>query len=187
MRSDLRHFAPPIRLAAIVCFILTLLVPGASLRAAGLRVGAAAVNLQAEDSMVIGGSIGPGHVQGQEGELRVVAVVISKAGGEGQAPTKLAIVACDVLFVSRDFVDPALAEVEKTTGIPPAHVLVNATHTHHAPSTGTLHGYSRDETFVKRVEEGIVKAVRDANAKLEAPDRSEERRVGKGRSGRRRG
>src|SRR5262249_37537464 len=72
----------------------------------------------------------------------------------------------DVLFLTRDFVDEALAEVEKSCGIAPERVLVNATHTHHAPSTGTVHGYKRDDEFCKRVQRGIVKAVQDANARL---------------------
>ena len=46
-----------------------------------LRVGAAAVNVQADDSMVIAGGIGPGRAGGQEGLLRAVAVVVQ--GPEG--------------------------------------------------------------------------------------------------------
>ncbi len=39
-------------------------------RANELRVGAGAANVTADDSMVIGGGIGPGKATGQEGELR---------------------------------------------------------------------------------------------------------------------
>src|SRR5688572_23610758 len=119
-----------------------------------LRVGAAAVNLEADDSMVIAGGIGPGKATGQEGELRVVAVVVEKPG-QG----KFVMAAVDVLFLTRDFVDRALAEVQKQTGIPPEHVLINATHTHHAPSVTVVHGYGIDEVFRKRIEDGIVKAI----------------------------
>ena len=140
------------------CFTLSLLVLSISARLAepnDLNVGAAAIQLEADDSMVIGGSILPKFSQGQEGELRVVALVLEKP-----KQTKIAIVACDVLFVSRDLVDASLAEIERTTKIPASHVLVNATHTHHAPSTGTVHGYKRDEEFCKRMQQGIVDAVR---------------------------
>jgi neutral ceramidase len=129
--------------------------------AADLRVGAAAVILQAADSMVIAGGIGPGKATGQEGQLRVTAVVIEKPGG-----AKVVVAAVDVLFLTRNFVDRALAEVQQTTGIPPENVLINATHTHMAPSITVIHGYGVDPVFVKRVEAGIVKAVQDANAKL---------------------
>ena len=119
-------------------------------RANELRVGAGAANVTADDSMVIGGGIGPGKATGQEGELRAVAVVIEKP-----AAGKVAMVACDVLFVEKDFIDRALARIEKATGIPPSAVLVNATHTHHAPTTSTVHGYQRDEEFVRRLEDAI--------------------------------
>jgi hypothetical protein len=130
-----------------------------------LLSGAAAVNLEADDSMVIAGGIGPGKATGQEGQLRVVAVVLEKPGS-----AKVAIVACDVLFVTRDFVDAALVQIEKSTGIRPDHVLVNATHTHHAPCTASVHGYARDDTFARRVQDGIVKAVEEANARVAGGD-----------------
>jgi hypothetical protein len=128
---------------------------------AELRVGAAAATIAADDSMVIGGGIGPGKATGQEGQLRAVAVVLEKPGAG-----KVAVVACDVLFVTKDFVEVALEQIEKSTGIPPADVLVNATHTHHAPTTATVHGYQRDEAFIKNVGGAIVKSVEDANANL---------------------
>lgn len=147
------------RCFAFAIALFAALAPVAS--ADDLRVGAAAVNLEADDSMVIAGGIGPGKATGQEGELRVVAVVIEKPG-QG----KFVIAAVDVLFLTRDFVDRALAEVRKQTGIPPENVLINATHTHHAPSVTVVHGYGIDEVFRKRIEDGIVTAIADANANL---------------------
>ncbi len=156
-------------------------------RIPGVKVGAANVELIAEPNMIIGGGITGGTVVDQEGKLRVVAVVLEKPGagtgertgtGTGTGGGKFAIVACDVLFVTRDFVDAALAEIERTCGIPAANVLVNATHTHHAPSTGTIHGYKRDEEFCKRVQQGIVKAVQDANARLSAEECAFQFRLG---------
>ncbi len=129
--------------------------------AAGLRVGTGAAELEADDSMPIAGGIGPGYVKGQEGKLRAVAVVVEKSGA---AP--VAIVACDVLMITRDLADAAIAEIEKTCGIPASHVLVCATHTHHAPSTIKVHGYGRAEAFCRRLQEGVVKAVRDARAAM---------------------
>lgn len=131
----------------------------------GLRVGAAAVELEADDSMIIAGGITPGKVSGQEGQLRAVAVVLEKVG-----EAKLAIVACDILMITRQWLDPAVAEVERATGIPGSHVLINATHTHHAPSTLKVHGYATDETFAKRVQDAIVQSVIKANANLSQED-----------------
>jgi hypothetical protein len=153
-------------LASILALCLAALSSGAAeARGAApspaLRVGAAAVTLEADDSMVVAGGIGPGKATGQEGELRATAVVVGRGPSE-----KVALVSCDVLFVTRDFVDRALVRIEKQTGIPAANVLVSATHTHHAPSTAVIHGYGRDEVFTRRVEDAIVKAVCDADAKL---------------------
>lgn len=141
-------------------FVLVALL-ASPVRSADLRVAAASVDLEADDSMVIAGGIGPGRATGQEGQLRVTAVVVEKPG-QG----KFVIGSVDVLFLTRDFVDRALAEVRRQTGIPPEHVLINATHTHHAPSVTVVHGYGVDAVFQKRIEDGIVKAIIDADASL---------------------
>ncbi len=145
---------------------LTLLVLGLAATAhAGaektLRVGAAAMNLEADDSMVIGGGIGPGKAHGQEGELRASAVVI-----EGPDGGKACLVACDVLMVSRDVLDRAAREIERRTGVPFDAILINATHTHHAPTTVTVHGYKREEAFLQQLEEKIVAAAEMAAQRL---------------------
>ncbi len=132
-----------------------------SLADTDIRVGAAAVNLEADDQMIIAGGIGPGRASGQEGELRAVAVVV-----QARDRTRIAIVACDVLFTPGDIVDGALQEIQQTTGIPPDHVLINATHTHHAPSTIKVHGCDREEVFCQRLQHGIVQAVQRANEQL---------------------
>jgi neutral ceramidase len=126
-----------------------------------LRVGAAAAELDASDDMVIGGSIMPGHAQAQEGKLRAVATVIEKPN-----TGKVVIVACDVLMLNRDLLDPVVEEIGTSIGVSSANVLINCTHTHHAPSTVTVHGYERDEIFCRRVQKAIVKAVKEADAKL---------------------
>lgn len=115
--------------------------------------------------MVIGGSILPYKVTGGEGKLRAVAVAIEKPGSG-----KALVVACDVLMMARDLLDPVVEEVGTALGIPASHVLINCTHTHHAPSTVTVHGYSRDELFCRRVQKAIVKAARDASARLQGGD-----------------
>ena len=138
-----------------------------------VRVGAAAAELEADDDMVIGGSILPYKVKGQEGKLRAVATVIEKPGAG-----KVCVVACDVLMLNRDLLDPVAEEVAKALGIPESHVLINCTHTHHAPSTVTIHGYERDEVFCRRVQKAIAKAAKEANAKLKDGDATFHFRLG---------
>src|SRR3954462_10379478 len=126
----------PFLRAAVVCGVLTLLltpprVSAAELKqqtdavAQGVRVGAAAAELEADDSMIIAGGITAGKASGQEGKLRAVGVVLEKAPFG-----KFAIVACDILMITRQHLDPVVAEITKATGIPPANILINCTHTH---------------------------------------------------------
>ena len=131
----------------------------------GVRVGAASMEFEADDSMIIAGGITAGRATGQEGKLRAVAVVLQK-----EPFGKLVIVACDILMMTREWLDPVTVEISKTTGIPAANILINCTHTHHAPSTMVVHGYGLDETFSKRVQRGIVRAVQEANAHLSQED-----------------
>lgn len=127
-----------------------------------LLAGAAAVHIEADDNMVIGGGIFPGKAKGQEGQLRAVAVVLEKP-----FQGRLAFVACDVLMLTRDLLDPVVEEISRKFDIPADRLLINATHTHHAPSTVTVHGYQREELFCRRVQRGIVEAVGQALARLQ--------------------
>jgi neutral ceramidase len=46
------------------------------------------------------------------------------------------------------------------------HILINATHTHSAPTTVTVHGYSRDEAFTRQVGDKIFEATEAAAKRL---------------------
>lgn len=156
-----------------LAFLAILPLPAAATPPPSVKVGAAAGELEADDKMVIGGSILPYTVKGQDGKLRAVAIVIEKPGAG-----KVALVACDVLMLNRDMLDPVAEEVAAALGIPTSHVLINCTHTHHAPSTVTIHGYARDELFCRRVQKAIVKAAKDANARLKGGDATFHFRLG---------
>ncbi len=123
-----------------------------------LRVGTGTAEFVANDNMTVAGGIGGAKVQGQEGQLRAVAVVLEHPVGG-----KFAIVACDVLFVTDSMVQAAAAEISRRCGISPDHLLVNATHTHSAPSTIRVHGYGPEPEFVKSVIDGIIRAVEIAD------------------------
>lgn len=148
-------------LSVLSVLIFGLATTAAAVEEQPLRAGAAAMELQADDSMVIGGGIGPGKAKGQEGELRASALVI-----EGPDGGKACLVTCDVLMVARDVLDRAAHEIERRTGIPFDAILINATHTHHAPTTVTIHGYERDEAFTKQLETQIVAAAEAASKRL---------------------
>ncbi|HEY2839644.1 MAG TPA: hypothetical protein VGJ26_10865 [Pirellulales bacterium] len=139
------------------------LAPSSSkLQAAELQAGAASKAFEAGNDLVIGGGIGPGFAKGQEGELRAAAVVI--VGPDGG---KACLVACDVLMIERDILDAAARRVSEKIGVPLDAVLINCTHTHHAPTTVTIHGYEREEGFTRQVADKIVDAAVAANARLQ--------------------
>src|SRR5262245_37980639 len=133
-------------LRSLASTLLLLTMAAQPATAGELLAGAAAARLVADDDMVIGGSIGPHKVKGQEGELRASAVVIQDPSG-----AKVALVECDVLMVNRDVLDRAARQIAEKTGIPFDGILINATHTHHAPTTATIHGYRREEAFTQQV------------------------------------
>jgi neutral ceramidase len=148
--------------AGVVAAVAALLATyGGEVRAGEFKAGAAKAVLEATDEMVIGGGIGPGRVKGQEGELRASAVVI-----EGPSGGKACLVACDVLMVERDVLDAAARRIAEKLGIPFDAVLINATHTHHAPTTVGIHGYEREEDFTRQVGEKAVAAAVAADSRL---------------------
>jgi hypothetical protein len=140
-----------------------LMILGAAGAAASgeLRAGAAAVELVADDGMVIGGGIGPHKAVGQEGKLRASAVVIEDGQG-----ARVALIECDVLMVDRDVLDAAAHRIERALNIPFDHILINATHTHSAPTTASIHGYRREEGFTRQVGDKIVEAATAAARRL---------------------
>jgi len=145
---------------ALLAVALSIALPGVcrAAGAAGLRVGAAAVEIPADDAMDMAGGIHPWKASGAEAPLRATSVVL--ALGE----EKLAICSCDVLFVQADFVGAALERVRAAAGIAPERVLVHATHTHSAPSATRVHGYDRDARFVKGLADAIAASIVAADA-----------------------
>lgn len=142
-------------------FVLAMLLLNHAAGAGELKAGAAKALLEATDAMVIGGGIGGAFLMGQEGELRASAVVI-----EGPDGGKACLVACDVLMIERDILDDVARRIAEKTGVPFDAILINATHTHHAPTTVTVHGYKRETAFTKHVGDRAVEAAIAANARL---------------------
>jgi hypothetical protein len=156
------------RAAGVLLFGILMLAMHAAVAAEyPWRVGAATREMVAEDSMVIGGGIGPGYAQGQEGKLQATALVI-------HGDQKLCLVAVDILMMHRDYMDQAAREIESKCGIPFENILINASHTHHAPSTVTVHGYERDEEFCRRTVRAIVESAvaADLEAQTSPPTRA---------------
>ncbi len=80
--------------------------------------------------------------------------------------TKLAIVLCDNVGISREVFELAKAEVSKTTGLPASHLLMASTHTHSATTArgpskviweDDLTDYQR--FLAKRISDGVRRAL----------------------------
>jgi neutral ceramidase len=150
------------RILLVVCLVLSAAcVPISAKGAKDIKAAAAAAEITGDNSMEIAGGISPGHVVGQEGKLRASAIVI-------EADTRVCIVSCDVLVLQRDILDDVCRKIEAEENIPFENILITSTHTHHAPTTVTVHGYKRDEIFCRRVKDAIVSAVRNADRKLQS-------------------
>ncbi|MHC4086615.1 MAG: hypothetical protein ACYSWZ_15380 [Planctomycetota bacterium] len=159
-------------LLAVFLLLSTACLPTLGKPTKQIKVAAAVAEIIADDSMEIAGGISPGHVVGQEGKLRASAIVI-------EANTKICIVSCDVLVLQRDILDDVCRKIETEEKIPFENILITSTHTHHAPTTVTVHGYKRDKIFCRRVKDAIVSAVHKAGRKLKnAPPASMYFRLG---------
>jgi neutral ceramidase len=79
-----------------------------------------------------------------------------------------AIAVCDLVVVTPAFVDAVRSQVEAATGIPAANVLVAATHSHSAPSTGGLPDFGRtDRPYVRLLARTVAGVVAWAHRRAE--------------------
>ena len=92
-----------------------------------------------------------------------------------QGDAAAAIVCCDLIVIASDLTDLIRERVERETGIPGAHVMLAATHTHTGPDyTKELFQFvtgrkptgdaAAREPYVPRLVEGILTAVKRADA-----------------------
>ena len=80
--------------------------------------------------------------------------------------TKLALAVCDLVGVTRPLVDAARALIETEVGIPAAHVVIAATHTHSGPGTVRIGVGDDGSHFHAMTARKIAGAVRLANERL---------------------
>ncbi len=76
--------------------------------------------------------------------------------------TRIAIVACDLICVDAEVVDPAKRAIEEQLGIPPSHVLICATHTHTGPEIRKTAVVPRMDEWVEELPGKLAQAVGEA-------------------------
>jgi hypothetical protein len=141
--------------------------------AAELKVGAAAVVITPPEGTPLAG------YYSMRGAKRVLDDIYAKAIVLEVGDAKAALVACDLISLPRHVVTEARRQIEKATGIPGAHVMISATHTHTGPvilresAIDDLTGATSDlgRRYTEKLPELIAKSVADANKKL-APARA---------------
>src|SRR5947209_17732721 len=112
-------------LCAVVLLVAT---TAGSAGAADLRAGAAAVDISPPEGTPLAGYYSPRGARAALDPLFSKALVLEQGG------TKAALVVCDLISLPRYTVEEARRLIEKQTGIPAAHVMVSATHTHTGPA-----------------------------------------------------
>jgi neutral ceramidase len=127
--------------------------------AGGFRAGAAASNITPPlGSGIVGGWTAPPATNVHD-ELHARALVLD----DGR--TRLAIVVCDSVGIARSVFDEAKRQIHEKTGIPPANMLMSATHTHSASSArgnrsigdGPLDEYQR--FLATRIRDAVLRAI----------------------------
>jgi hypothetical protein len=80
--------------------------------------------------------------------------------------TKIAIVVVDSCMIPKELMDAAKAHAEKKTGIPAAHILVSATHTHTAPTVAGVFQSDPDPEYIKFLTQKIAEGIEKAHDRL---------------------
>ena len=118
-----------------------------------LKAGSASANITPPLGTRIPGGFRPRYAENVDDELFAKAVVIDNG------TTCIAIVTCDLIAIPERVADAAKARIADRCDIPPAHVMVNATHTHTAVAIADLLGVDEDTEYTEWVPLKIADAV----------------------------
>ena len=106
-----------------------------------LRAGVARVTVTPPIRIAMIGFAGRGPAAGIHDDLTATALVLegspAHAGGSaaGAGVSRLAIIACDLLFLRPEEVYAVREAVGRLTDVPPDHVVIACSHTHYGPLT----------------------------------------------------
>ena len=118
-----------------------------------LKAASASANITPPLGTRIPGGFRPRYAENVDDELFAKAVVIDNG------TTRIALVTCDLIAIPEKVADAAKARIADRCDIPPAHVMVNATHTHTAVAIADLLGVDEDPGYTEWVSLKIADAV----------------------------
>jgi hypothetical protein len=127
---------------------------------ADLRAGAARMVMTPDLGCHISGYYEDRVARDIRDDLYAKAIVLESGG------TCLAIVVCDIIYLTKEDVDRAKASTQESTGIPPDNIFVAATHTHFGPSPEAGYDVPREDAFMARFAGRVADAVKLAQNRL---------------------
>ena len=127
-----------------------------------LKAGSATANITPPLGARIPGSFRPRYAENVDDELFAKALVIDNG------TTRIAIVTCDLIAIPEKIANTAKARIADRCGIPAAHVMVNATHTHTGVAVANLLSVDEDNGYTEWVPLKIADAVELAVWRLQA-------------------
>ncbi len=144
-------------IAALILLATLLLIALAPSASAALRAGAATSNITPDMGVVLDGTImkiGPAkHVHD---ELHARCLVLD----DGR--TRLAFAICDVTMIAPEIVAEAKELIRRSLNLPPANVLISATHTHSAPRALNVGFGPANDAYhhflARRIADGVRRA-----------------------------
>lgn len=154
------------RMGGVVLVVVLLLALGSA--EAQLQVGTAAVKITPPTGMPMAGYY---HARGVED---VIDDLYAKAAVLDDGSIKIALVVCDIISLPRKTVLEARRLAEQQAGVPGAHIMISATHTHTGPALArdsvrdNQDGGSSDPAvaYTAELPRRIAQAVKEANDRL---------------------
>lgn len=146
-----------------MCFLTLVFSFADSAVFAELKAGAAIVNITPPLGELIVGGFHPYPAEDVHDELHARCIVIDDGA------TKIALVVCDNVGISRGVFDHAKETVEKKLRIPVSHQLMAATHTHSATTARSKNMLVTDElsAYQSFLVGRIIDGIQMANLRLE--------------------
>ncbi len=121
-----------------------------------IKAGFAQKAVTPEPGISLGGYFHDRVAQTVRDDLYVKAAVIEADGD------RVAIVACDLLWMDKEIVNAARAAIHESLGIPPESVLISATHTHTGPDVADRGMVPIDREWIATLAPAISAAVEEA-------------------------
>jgi hypothetical protein len=158
----------------MMVMVIILLIGTGSASAADLRAGLAMVDITPPVGWRMYGNFREQFAGSVHDRLFAKAIVLE------QGNERVAIVVCDLCFISRKLSEPVRQRASDLTGIPASKIIICATHTHRGPDYDGLLRDLRHERnireqgndghepidYLAQLSEGCVKAVVEANKRV---------------------